>query len=113
MDEECQKSQQLDSENEKLREEIKQQENFNAAKITSLSRYETGCGRGCMHCEKNNLFVCLFSAAAAACRVSGNLIASLLVVLAINFHGETKFSAKNLFGKVVAHNHKKILLLPT
>ncbi|CAH3169830.1 unnamed protein product [Porites evermanni] len=38
LDEECQKSQQLDSENEKLREEIKQQENFNAAKIASLSR---------------------------------------------------------------------------
>lgn len=32
------KSQQLDSENEKLREEIKQQENFSAAKIASLSR---------------------------------------------------------------------------
>jgi len=40
LDEECQKSQQLDSENEKLREEIKQQQNFNGAKIASLSRYE-------------------------------------------------------------------------
>lgn len=59
------------------------------------------------------LSVCLFSAVAAACRVSGNLIATFLVVLAINFHGETKFSAENLFAKAVTHNHKKILLLPT
>lgn len=41
------------------------------------------------------------------CRVSGNLIATFLVVLAINFHGETKFSAENLFGKAITHNHKK------
>ena len=72
-------------------------------------------GRGCMHCGKKIicLSVCLFSAVAAACRVSGNLIATFLVVLAINFHGETKFSAENLFAKAVTHNHKQILLLPT
>ena len=58
-------------------------------------------------------FVCLFSAVPAACRVSGNLIATLLVVLAINFHGETKSPAENLFGKAITHNHKNILLLPT
>lgn len=36
--EELQKSQQLDAKNEQLREEIKQQENFNTTKIASLSR---------------------------------------------------------------------------
>jgi len=38
LDEERQKSQQLDTKNEQLREEIKQKENFNAARIASLSR---------------------------------------------------------------------------
>ena len=51
-------------------------------------------------------FVCLFSAVPAASRVSGNLIATLLVVLAINFHGEIKFSAENLFGKAVTQSRK-------
>ena len=40
LDEVRQNSQQLDTKNEQLREEIKQQEKFNAAKIASLSRYD-------------------------------------------------------------------------
>ena len=40
LDEVRQKLQQLDTKNEQLRKEIKQQENFNAEKIASLSRYD-------------------------------------------------------------------------
>lgn len=77
---------------------------------TPLKRTVECIGRGCMHCGKKKQFiVCLF-----VCfplyplrAVSGNLLATLLIVLAINFHGETKFSAENLSGKAVTHNHKK------
>lgn len=58
-------------------------------------------GRGCMHCRQKMfcLSVCLFSAVAAACRVSGNLIATFLVVLPLIFMARLNFPRKIYSGR--------------